>query len=265
LLGHVELSTDTRQFRPPRAGSLLNLLWPSIAVDFERAFNPDQLQAASQSELGWLTPELRRFESAWSLPEFQGLTGAGTQEELVDNVAEVEFYWVGSEARIAGTLVHRWLQLVADKRVGLQAGEMGQIRSITERWLRGTGVSGEPAAAITARVEAALQGILGDEKGRWLLEGNGAAELALTGVYEGKITSVVLDRVRIDEQGVHWIVDYKTSSHEGGDLQSFLRAEIDRYKPQLQKYAQLYRDYCDADVRCALYFPLLQEFVPVPL
>ena len=269
LLGHVELSADTRQYRQPRAGSLLKLLWPAVVTDFDRGFTRaserDELQPTSKSELGWLAPELRRFESEWSLPEFQGLTAASHHEDTVESAAEVEFYWVGSEARMAGTLVHRWLQLVADKRVDLQAADRGQIQAITERWLRGMGVSGKPALLITARVEAALQGIFDDEKGRWLLEGDGAAELALTGVYEGKITSVVLDRVRIDEQGIHWVVDYKTSSHEGGDLQSFLHAEVDRYRPQLQKYEQLYRDYSNADVRCALYFPLLQEFVPVPL
>ncbi|MDH4125412.1 MAG: PD-(D/E)XK nuclease family protein [Gammaproteobacteria bacterium] len=91
------------------------------------------------------------------------------------------------------------------------------------------------------------------------------AELALTGVYEGELISVVLDRVRIDEQDRHWIVDYKTSSHEGGKLESFLEAEVERYRPQLKKYRQLYLDYAHTEARCALYFPLLQQFVEVPL
>jgi ATP-dependent exoDNAse (exonuclease V) beta subunit len=95
------------------------------------------------------------------------------------------------------------------------------------------------------------------------LQGDGYAELALTGTAGGKLESVILDRVRIDEDGVHWIVDYKTSSHEGGGLDAFLQAETDRYRPQLEKYAEVYRNYSNAEVRCALYFPLLQEFVAV--
>ncbi len=118
---------------------------------------------------------------------------------------------------------------------------------------------------IIERVEAALNGVLGDEQGRRLLAGNGHAELPLTGVVDGQITSVVLDRVRIDEQGTHWIIDYKTSSHEGGDLRGFLLAEVDRYKPQLHKYVDLYRNFSNVEVRCALYFPLWQEFVEGPL
>jgi len=98
-----------------------------------------------------------------------------------------------------------------------------------------------------------------------LIDGDGHAELSLSGVVNGQLESVILDRVRIDDDGIHWIVDYKTSSHEGGDLQGFLSAETDRYRPQLAKYVEIYRNYTNADVRCALYFPLLQEFVEVNL
>ncbi len=127
------------------------------------------------------------------------------------------------------------------------------------------GIRGAAARAIGNRVLKALNATIADEKGRWLIDGPGEAELALSGVYAGEVTSIILDRIRIDDDGVHWIVDYKTSTHEGGNLQSFIDAEVTRYTPQLEKYQQLYRAYSNADVRCALYFPLLQEFVPVPL
>ena len=52
-------------------------------------------------------------------------------------------------------------------------------------------------------------------------------------------------------------------AHEGGDLEGFLQAEVTRYRPQLQKYRSIYSAYADAEVRCALYFPLLQAFVEV--
>jgi ATP-dependent exoDNAse (exonuclease V) beta subunit len=265
LLGHVEVSADGSEIKPPRAGSLLNLLWASVADDFEDAFDPDAIQSRESSVDNWITPELRRFESEWVLPDFQGLNHANQHSDSDESDTEVEFYWVGSAARLAGTLVHRWLQMVADNRVQLETGQMENMRIITARWLRGMGIGLESLPPIIERVEAALNAVLDDKQGRWLLAGTGHAELPLTGVYDGQITSVVLDRVRIDEQGTHWIIDYKTSSHEGGDLRGFLRAEVDRYKPQLHKYVDLYRNFSNAEVRCALYFPLLQEFVEVPL
>ena len=265
LLGHVELSADASEFKQPRAGSLLRLLWAAVAEDFDNAFDSDAARPRDDSVDVWVTPELYRFESDWVLPDFQGLQHADERLDAVESDIQVEFYWVGSVARLAGTLVHRWLQMITDQRIRIDTGQMKNIRSITTRWLREMGIGNESMPPVVARVEAALNGVLADNRGRWLLAGDGHAELPLTGMVDGQITSVVLDRVRIDDEGTHWIVDYKTSSHEGGDLQGFLRAEVDRYTPQLRKYIDLYRNYSNADVRCALYFPLLQEFVEVPL
>ncbi len=74
--------------------------------------------------------------------------------------------------------------------------------------------------------------------------------------------SGVIDRIRIDDD-THWVIDYKTSTHEGGNLAGFLDAEAERYRDQLGRYSALYRAYAGVKVRCALYFPLLQEFVEV--
>jgi ATP-dependent helicase/nuclease subunit A len=265
LMGHTLLSSDETSIRPARAGSLLGLLWPAVQTDFEKAFDANEFSFVEQTDETWLQPELRRFSEAFVLPEFTGLAIGQATAGDHDTTDEVEFYWVGNEARLAGTIVHRWLQLAADKRIQLDANGLVRVKATTERWLSAMGISGAASEIVSTRVNTALHGMLDDAKGRWLLDGSGDAELALTGVYEEEVTSIVLDRVRIDEHGKHWIVDYKTSTHEGGNLPAFLQAEVERYTPQLQKYAQMYRDYSAAEVACALYFPLLQEFVEVPL
>jgi ATP-dependent exoDNAse (exonuclease V) beta subunit len=178
-------------------------------------------------------------------------------------VQAVDYYWVGSEARIAGTVVHRWLQFAAQKG-GVDALADDRLAQATDRWLRELGVAaGETMTRIRDRIDAALRGVRDDPRGRWLLSGDGHAELALSGVVDGAVESGVLDRIRIDDDGTHWIVDYKTSTHEGGNLEGFLAAEADRYRDQLERYAVLYRAWKNADVRCALYFPLLQAFIEV--
>ncbi len=265
LMGHVELANDGAEFRPPRAGSLLRLLWHAIADDYDRAFDADEYQTPDQDSSPWVLPQLRRIDAAWQLPDFVGLPNFTPVSQTDESAAEVEFYWVGSDARTAGTLVHRWLQLATDGQVQLQTESMQSIDAATQRWLQRMGIRSESARSIGDRVLSALRATLADEKGRWLIAGPGAAELALSGIYAGEVSSVILDRVRIDDAGVHWVVDYKTSTHEGGNLQSFLDAEVTRYTPQLQKYQSLYRAYSKAEVRTALYFPLLQEFVHVPL
>ncbi|MBS1834994.1 MAG: hypothetical protein JST65_19905, partial [Acidobacteria bacterium] len=58
--------------------------------------------------------------------------------------------------------------------------------------------------------------------------------------------------------GVRWIIDYKTSTHEGGELEWFLDGEQLRYRPQLERYGRLFRLAEPArPIRLGLYFPLL--------
>ena len=66
---------------------------------------------------------------------------------------------------------------------------------------------------------------------------------------------LVVDRLFEDAEGRSWIVDYKTSSHEGADVEGFLAREEERYAPQLERYAIASGK---AGARRALYFPLLK-------
>jgi ATP-dependent exoDNAse (exonuclease V) beta subunit len=121
-----------------------------------------------------------------------------------------------------------------------------------------------PAAELgeaAERVEQALTRTLADGMGAWLLADNAeaASELALTGVVDGKTVHVQMDRTFVDDQGVRWIVDYKTGSHEGADPQGFLDSEQERYQGQLEQYARIMAAYDPGrPIRLALYFPLLQ-------
>ena len=261
LVGHVAVSAKDETYRPPVRNSLLNMLWPAVEPDFAAAFDAAAHVDTGEHEDVWLQPVLRRFSAPWQLPEVDALPQPTGPEDGGPADQEVEFYWVGNEARIAGTIVHRWLYLMAEGRATADADAQPGLRAVTRRWLQELGIADKMNAAITARVEDALEKMLADTKGRWILNGAGRAELALTGMLDGQLETVVLDRVIIDENGQHWIIDYKTSSHEGGNLEGFLQAESERYQPQLQKYATLYNAYADTTARCALYFPLLQTFV----
>jgi hypothetical protein len=57
-----------------------------------------------------------------------------------------------------------------------------------------------------------------------------------------------------DANGERWIVDYKTSSHEGADPEGFLDRERERYAAQLARYARA----AGGGHRLGLYFPLLR-------
>jgi ATP-dependent exoDNAse (exonuclease V) beta subunit len=68
---------------------------------------------------------------------------------------------------------------------------------------------------------------------------------------------MVIDRTFVDNQNVRWIVDFKLSRHEGGDRAAFLDRERERYRAQLEMYAQAMRAIETRPIRLGLYFPLL--------
>ena len=266
LLGHVSLANDGQGFRPPQAGSLLHRIWPSVESTFENAFRPEKQTEASDDENNLVNPSFRRFTARWKLPEAPALpefAELASTENHVDK--QVDYYWVGSSARHTGTIVHRWLQQAADGQVSIDEDDLSTLRPINKQWAERLGVPSQNTDEVCDRVEEALHGILADPKGRWSLYGEGHAELALTGLWDTKVESVVIDRVRIDDNGVHWIIDYKTSTHEGGNLEGFLHQESERYRPQLEKYATLYKALGHSAVRVALYFPMLQKFHEISL
>ena len=47
-----------------------------------------------------------------------------------------------------------------------------------------------------------------------------------------------VDRTFVDEDGVRWVIDFKTSWHEG-DVDAFIAGERLRYEAQLDAYARL--------------------------
>ena len=61
-----------------------------------------------------------------------------------------------------------------------------------------------------------------------------------------------------DAQGIRWIIDYKTGSHEGSDVNAFLDNEQNRYRGQLERYAALMQQWDKTHtIRLGLYFPLI--------
>ncbi|NNK37980.1 MAG: hypothetical protein HKP03_05835, partial [Xanthomonadales bacterium] len=58
-------------------------------------------------------------------------------------------------------------------------------------------------------------------------------------------------------RGERWIIDYKTSEHDGGNLEAFLESEAERYGEQLRRYREALSINESRPIRTALYFPLL--------
>ena len=168
------------------------------------------------------------------------------------------FDWVSQTARHVGTVVHRELQRLA-ARAPLPVFDAAALRARFVDELAELGVPAELRSAAVERASAAVQAMLEDERGRWLLDATHAAsvtELALSGRLSGELLHVVIDRSFVTRDGLRWVIDYKLSPHEGGGLEEFLDREQQRYALQLERYAELARRLGAEPVRVGLYFPL---------
>ena len=259
LLGHVRLADDGTA--RPRGGSLLATLWPAVAEAFTAALQGrEESPTVEQAPAG--AAAIRRLVLPWSVPELPQRAGAPVRPLAEASQApEVEFSWASETARHVGSVVHTALQRIAGD--GLAQWSVARVEAMGaffERRLQSLGVPEQARPAAGARVRQALAAALQDERARWILGPHPEArcEWRLTGVLDGALVDVALDRSFVDEHGVRWIVDYKTGLREGGDAEGFLDQELERYRPQLDRYARLLRALEDREVRCGLYFPLMR-------
>ena len=267
LLGALQPSTKG-ELRPG-AATLLGELWPAIAEEespgllarWSDAGETDGAPAAATTEP---LPQLyRRLPATWAPPPMPA--GVAVPEAAASVPREpIEFSWAGENARLAGELVHRVLQRIAETGLDswVEAGGFARHRDWCERQLREVGISGREAQPVVARVERAVTRCVASVEGRWVLSAHAEAgcEVALTALLDGRLYNLVLDRTFIADD-VRWIIDYKTSTHSGGDLAGFLESEKSRYRGQLERYRAALALTETRPIRTALYFPLLDKLV----
>jgi ATP-dependent exoDNAse (exonuclease V) beta subunit len=249
----------------PRSGSLLQVLWPTAGAEFTAASASAGFDTADLDSPEPRAPRggpLRRVPLDWEPEPMPGAVGPLEVPGPVEARSQIPpFDWVGETARLVGSLVHSELQSLQLAPGGAEriAAREGHFR----RWLELRGVPAERSGEASARVIEALLAVQEDPRGRWILaEGyrDDAREYALSGIWNGEIVRVVFDRSFVDEQGVRWVIDYKTSRHLGGGLDEFLEREVERYRAPMQRYAAFASRLGAEPVRLGLYFPLMRAW-----
>jgi ATP-dependent exoDNAse (exonuclease V) beta subunit len=261
MLAHT--GYDLEQELPNRADatSLLGSLWPAVEDEFSQiAYRP-----AEEPELEPQQQRLRRLPLTWQGVKIDPAQWPQPEIESVDGAAgediPLEFDWAGEAARHVGSVVHRYLQHIAQD--GCDTWNEGRIKALQptfQRSLAHLGVAADLLEQAAERVELALLNTLSDQRGRWILSADhqqAKSEYALTAKREGGVTNVVIDRTFIDADGTRWIIDFKVSSHEGGSSEVFLDREQQRYRHQLENYASIFKRIEKRPIKMGLYFPLL--------
>jgi ATP-dependent helicase/nuclease subunit A len=259
LSGHAPWR-DSEAGPVPASRSLLHLLWPAVRQHYAG------ITAAGESAV---EREETSLESTWlrlpadfvaqnepSLPTVQTLSRSAAEA-----AAEPEFSWVGPLARAAGTVMHAEFERLAaapEYVLGIEARQEACAARLREQ-----GIAPAQALQTAQSIVRQLSKLATDERVQWLVSGShrdAHSELRLSGIVDGELRNVVIDRSFVDASGTRWIIDYKTSLHAGGGLEEFLAREMERYAPQLRLYLRLAGALGPEPVRAALYFPWLREF-----
>jgi ATP-dependent exoDNAse (exonuclease V) beta subunit len=268
LLGHVK--PDRENERVPLSGSLLSAAWAVFGEDFAAC----AVSAGEEEPVAVLPRQHRRLPTTWQPPQFASTPAAAdASPEHASLGSHYQEKTIKSrrteEGRAIGTIIHFWLERIANDGLGLWSADA--IREHSGRFMHQLSMHGVPQARLqdcAATVETCLINTLGCDRGRWLLTDHPEAysELAINGLIDGKLLRATIDRTFIDETGLRWVVDYKTGSPRQDDQSqdTFLLEEKKRYQDQLRVYLELLkRLYPEQEAKAALYFPMISGWVVV--
>ncbi len=267
LFGHLEPSSDDTW--KPNSQSLLNKLWPYIkdewinklnAIEETRQIEPRQTTTNSSMHI------IHRLPEGFALPAPIDSIHKGQVIDIEDEkYIEPEYYWAGNTARCLGNVLHRCLQYLAGEQLETKSARM--LENLEHKLKFALLAEGLPENQAEGAIRSGLlafTNMLEDKKGIWILSPHKEArsEYPLTFYQDNKYIRNIIDRTFVDE-GIRWIIDYKTGSHkgEGKDLEIFLDNEVKRYRHQLDRYETVLRKHGEKrPIKKALYFPLLKAW-----
>ena len=232
-------------------GSLLHLILNHSENAFAATLHPLEVQLSDNLESA---SALQRMAS---IPTAHPALATSSMEQTVGYV------WAGAEAAPIGNTMHAMLQNIAESGIEHWHHDVQQAETRMRRLLIAEGLSGELLEHALQRCKTGLNKTLNSEHAKHILSSqhrNAHCEWAISHVSKTGVHHYVIDRSFEDAEGIQWIIDYKTASHEGSDLEGFLEKEYQRHRGQLEQYALVMRDMGYQNLRLALYFPMLDAW-----
>lgn len=120
-------------------------------------------------------------------------------KNIVGTQNEIEFSWAGKTARHIGSVVHRWLQRIAeDKIIGWNVSQIKALHDTFRKNLIACGMSnnGRDIETAITSVTTALTYTVEDSLGRWILgpQQDSHNELCITTVIDTEYVNLIIDR-----------------------------------------------------------------------
>ncbi len=266
LLARAKRSESTGDILKPIKSSLLATVWDAVQDQFDVIDVASELPEDSDD----LPQTLLRLPDDYSRSHVESIVWEVQQQlnsapDVPDREELKEYDWATSVAKGVGIILHGWLQHRGSKALTAHI-----TPALEHRWraeLLELRVPVQKIEYALQRLHTAVRNIQTHTQAHFLFNDypEQQNEFALSAVEQGSVKTYRIDRTFVDEHNVRWIVDYKSTPHDQGDVATFAREQVEaRHKPQLEKYGSLLQQLDERPIKLAVYFPLLKELISWP-
>ena len=265
LFGEVASPQSDSQREPaPPSGTLLATLWPAAAAQFLESGARLPGRAADRTAPPRASPALERLTSDWTLPQPPRTPAiepiaVATYEPPLDE--DTQHGLDASPAQVGARVVRDHLRRCARRGRLPHAERVASVRALRDRLVR-LGYTDELLERCALEASRLLEACLADSRLQWIFASSHAdvsSPLELTGMYEGRLTSLTVDRSFTDEQGMRWLVEFSGASPQDADGEKFVTHELERRGAETARQLALARRHFSQAVRAAVYFPAVQK------
>lgn len=270
LLGAVSPNKDGELL--PKKNTFLEILWPVVAHEFSeeklakaQSEYPQKIEEKFKQNLQDFVPKLVRLMNPTVPSLLQAEVNLDTHLADIGNQSNKEKQEndLVLEADI-GTLTHRYLELIANQ--GLDAWPLARLAALKpamQRWFTRLGYAMGLAHQGAETVIGLLDKTLQSADGQWVMQARESAqnELQIESWVENsaKVSKKIIDRTFIQD-GVRWIVDYKTVALEATLDNIAIKQAAEAYRQQLEEYAGLFEDE-GLPIEIAVFFVSIGQLV----
>ena len=251
------------EFKAPSANSLLNRIWNGVECEVQWIDAPI-VQGGLPAEAG----AMNEFASAEELPLYRVPATwhiAVSEATIAASESNIPKSIVATFETRVGLALHQLLEMLVNNGIdGWQQHDAGIRTTVIAQLLQQHGAMPDEMPQAIEAVRTALDAMLDDERGRWLLSNTHIESVVEWELLNAGGKRYVLDRSFVDESGTRWIVDYKSSMpHPGETVDAFVQRELMSYRAQLQTYRELVAAFDARPIKVALYFPRLAHFLDI--
>jgi ATP-dependent helicase/nuclease subunit A len=202
-----------------------------------------------------VTP-LRRTESPLQLDQIETAAMDRLQLELETPIETERFppEYDDRKAAEIGTVIHRCLEIYT-----LTGGSKQYLETIDAQkkyWalkLRDVIADESELSEALELVKQAVIGTIANPAFSWIFSPDNSTARSELQVTDARQKIKVIDRTLIDEQGVRWLIDFKTGTpRQGQSQESFIETMKARYRGQLENYHSLFAAMEENPIKMAL-------------